>query len=293
MDFLAIGHKIKELRKQMKLSQEELAEGICTQAQISKLEKGDVFPYASTLYLISQKLGVDVNYFFDMGMTPRLDYVNEVINQLRNARRTMNYQEIRDIVVAEENNPLFKQHKRNYQLLLWHKGIYHYELYRDSVKSINILKDAILLTQTSNKVHSEREIEILLSIGVILFEEKQLKKALSTYKDAYQFVNTIPYLVDNTVKIRIYYNTARTLTRLQEYEKSNNFCLDGIEWCIQKSNLYLLGELHYHTGYNYELLGDLTLAEKYMEKAKLIFNLQNDTRFTSFISQKLDNWKTL
>ncbi|MBR8644357.1 helix-turn-helix transcriptional regulator [[Brevibacterium] frigoritolerans] len=54
---------MKELRKQIGLSQEELATGICTQAQISKIEKGDVYPYASTLYLISQRLGVDVNYF--------------------------------------------------------------------------------------------------------------------------------------------------------------------------------------------------------------------------------------
>ncbi|MDQ7861564.1 helix-turn-helix transcriptional regulator [Peribacillus frigoritolerans] len=38
--FFAVGQKIKELRKQIGLSQEELATGICTQAQISKIEKG-------------------------------------------------------------------------------------------------------------------------------------------------------------------------------------------------------------------------------------------------------------
>ena len=43
MDFSIIGQRIRELRKSLKLSQEELAEGICTQAQISKIEKGDVF----------------------------------------------------------------------------------------------------------------------------------------------------------------------------------------------------------------------------------------------------------
>ncbi|MED3909921.1 helix-turn-helix transcriptional regulator [Peribacillus simplex] len=39
MDFFAVGQKIKELRKQIGLSQEELASGICTQAQISKIER--------------------------------------------------------------------------------------------------------------------------------------------------------------------------------------------------------------------------------------------------------------
>ncbi|MDQ7861563.1 hypothetical protein RCO48_12960 [Peribacillus frigoritolerans] len=76
------------------------------------MKKGDVYPYASTLYLISQRLGVDVNYFFDIGMTPRLDYVEEVIYQLKIARRTRNYEEMQQIVKAEENSPLFLQNKK-------------------------------------------------------------------------------------------------------------------------------------------------------------------------------------
>ena len=86
----------------MGLSQEELANGICTQAQISKIEKGDVYPYATTLYLISQRLGVDVNYFFDIGTTPRLDYVQEVYKQLTYTRRNSNYEEMAQIVNSKK-----------------------------------------------------------------------------------------------------------------------------------------------------------------------------------------------
>ena len=117
MDFSVIGQRIRELRKSLKLSQEELAEGICTQAQISKIEKGDVFPYANTLYLISQKLGVDVNYFFEIGSTPRIDYVNEVIAQLKLARRKLQFEELERIISLEEKNPLFTQNGRNFQRL--------------------------------------------------------------------------------------------------------------------------------------------------------------------------------
>lgn len=54
-------------------------------------------------------------------MTPRLDYVEEVIYQLKIARRTRNYEEMQQIVKAEENSPLFLQNKKNHQLILWHK----------------------------------------------------------------------------------------------------------------------------------------------------------------------------
>ncbi len=182
MDFYAVGKKIKELRKNIGLSQEELAEGICTQAQISKIEKGIVFPYASTLYLISQKLGVDVNYFFDIGMTPRLDYVQEVSHQLKKARRTFNYDEIKQIVKAEELNPLFLQNNANLQILKWHKGIYEYELDKNVKKAIDTLSEAINLTHKNNKVYSERELEIFISIGIFYFNE-DLNRAEEVFQE--------------------------------------------------------------------------------------------------------------
>lgn len=289
MDFSAVGKKIKELRKQIGLSQGELANGICTQAQISKIENGDVYPYASTLYLISERLGVDVNYFFDIGLTPRLDYVQEVYKQLRITRRTMNYEEMKQIVEIEEKNPLFSQNKRNYQILLWHKGIYEHAMNHNLEKAIDILREAIALTQTTDKIFSEKELEIMLTIGVIYFEEKDLDNALKVYKTAFQAIKQLPYLNDISIKTRLYYNIARVLTRQEKYGESNQYCKEGIDWCIKWESLYLLGELHYHNGYNYELLENPTKAIALMEKAKLIFELQNDERFLRFINEKITN----
>jgi transcriptional regulator with XRE-family HTH domain len=287
MDFAVIGQKIRELRKNVGLSQEELAKGVCTQAQISKIEKGDVFPYASTLYLISRKLGVDVNYFFDIGMTPRLDYVQEVSRQLQKARRGIKYTEMRDIVTSEEDNPLFFNNNRNLQLLHWHKGIYQYELDKDIKKAERTLQESIMLTHTTDKVWTEREIEILLTIGVLYFEEENLQKALEIYQEVKKHVDTLPHLSDYTIKTRLYYNIARVLTRLKDLNQSNKYCMEAIEWCIQKDNMYLLGELHYHIGYNCELQNDKELAKKYMKKALTVFELQQDDKYIGFIKTKL------
>ncbi|MCP3739717.1 helix-turn-helix domain-containing protein [Rossellomorea sp. BNER] len=289
MNFAVVGQKIKELRKNIGISQEELSEGICTQAQISKIEKGDVYPYASTLYLISTKLGVDVNYFFDIGMTPRLDYVQEVSKQLIKARRNLEYIEMKEIVRTEEENPLFSNNKRNLQLLLWHKGIYQYELEKNISKAESSLRDAISLTHTSNKVWSERELEILLTIGVMYFEIGELENSFEIYQEVKEHLEILPYISDYTIKTRLYYNIARVLTRLRNLELSNEYCKDAIQWCIQKDNMYLLGELHYHMGYNLELQSDLEHAKKYMQKALTVFELQNDDKYIKFITKKIND----
>ncbi|MFD2683193.1 helix-turn-helix domain-containing protein [Bacillus seohaeanensis] len=288
MDFTLIAKKIKELRKNVGLSQKELAKGICTQAQISKIEKGVVFPYANTLYLISQKLGVDVNYFFDIGMTPRLDYVQEVNYQLKIARRNLDYEDIKEIVKAEENNPLFTQNKSNQQILMWHKGIYEYELDQDLEKAIETLSEAINLTHNKKqKIYTEKEIEILISIGVFYFNER-LKKSEEVFKEIMENVEMLPHLYDHTIKTRVFYNYARVLTRLEQFTKSIQYCEKGIAWCIEKDTMFLLGELHYQIGYNFELQENYREALKYMKKALIVFELQKDDKYISIIKGKIE-----
>ncbi|MGD7050739.1 helix-turn-helix transcriptional regulator [Rossellomorea marisflavi] len=126
MKLMDIGRKISELRMEMNLTQWDLAEGICTQASISLIEKGELDPNATTLYQIAKKLGGDVNYFFHIGSTPRLDYVYEVEKQLRELRIMQKYEDMMRIVKVEEKNPIFYRDHVRLQYLYWHKSIYYF-----------------------------------------------------------------------------------------------------------------------------------------------------------------------
>ena len=291
MDFSAIGKKIRELRKNIGLSQEDVAEGICTQAQISKIEKGIVYPYASTLYQISQKLGVDVNYFFDIGMTPRLDYIQEVENQLKVLRRSLQYEEMMDIIRIEVSNPLFSHNKKNLQLLLWHKGIYQFEVEKDHIKASATMEEAIKLTQVSSKVWSERELEILMTMGAFYINDDS-HKALEIFKEVNLHIEALPHLIDLTITTRLHYHIARVLTRIQKFDESIQYCKKGIQWCIQKDSMFALGELHYHIGYNYELKGELDLTKDYLNKALIVFELQNDDKYAQLLRNKINELTT-
>lgn len=288
MDFSAVGEKIKELRKQVGLSQKELSHNICTQAQISKIEKGEVLPLSSTLYLISQRLGIDVNYFFDIGTTPRLDYVLETSRQLKAARRSTDYNTIKQIVEMEENNPLFTRNKKHYQILLWHKAIYVYEIEKELDRASQLIDEAIQLT--FDTIYIEKEIEIFISKGIFYYEDGKIEESLNIYCEALDHLKNIPHLQDDTIKSRLYFNIAKSLTDLKQYEKSISFCKDGIDWAINRDNLYLLAHFHYHIGYNYELQDDFTRASSYMKEALMIFQLVKDNRYTDYIQHKIDQW---
>jgi transcriptional regulator with XRE-family HTH domain len=286
VDYSVIGKKIKELRKGVHLTQGELAEGICTQALISRIEKGDIYPSATALYQISKKLGVDVNYFFEIGTTPRLDYVQEVERQLRKLRVKHHYEEMMDIVKVEEKNPNFTQSDSNMQLLLWHRAIYTQEVKKDKKNARFLLHQALALTYDNKKALSEREMEIMLSLGVIEFSEEDYDGALDYYEQVKNGLKVSKQLHDKAIKTRLLYNIARLYTRLGKYQESNKSCKEAIKWSIDEENMYALGHLHYHVGYNYELLKKYKNALPYFEKAILIFELQDEHIYLDYLRKR-------
>jgi transcriptional regulator with XRE-family HTH domain len=286
VDYSLIGKKIKELRKVVGLTQGELGEGICTQALISRIEKGDIYPNATALYQISKKLGVDVNYFFEIGTTPRLDYIQEVERQLKKLRVKLKFEELMEMVKAEEKNPIFIKDNENLQLLLWHKGIYIFEVEKKREEAISTFYKAFHLTYDQKKALSEREMEILLSIGALEFSGKNYNQSFDIYNRVTKGLKTSIKLNDKSIKTRLLYNIARVLTRLGKYRESIERCEEAIKWCLEEEHLYGLGQLHYHIGYNYELEESYDKALEYLDQSFLIFEMLRDEKYLTYLIKK-------
>ncbi|WP_282138623.1 helix-turn-helix domain-containing protein [Rossellomorea aquimaris] len=291
MDYSVIGKKIKELRKVVGLTQGELADGICTQALISRIEKGDIYPSATSLYQISKKLGVDVNYFFEIATTPRLEYVKEVERQLKKLRVKLKYDEIIEIVQTEEKNPLFLKDETNLQLLYWHRGIYVNEVDQNKEEALSILEKALSLTYNKKKAMSEREMNIFISMGILEFSRHNYDRAIEIYQGVNDALTYNDQLHDKSIKTRLLYNIARVLTRLGNYHESIQYCEEGIRWIIQEENLYGFAQLNYHIGYNLELQERYQEALPYLDKAAMLFDIQYNPKLSNFIKGNIEKIK--
>jgi transcriptional regulator with XRE-family HTH domain len=291
MDYSVIGTKIKEMRKMVGLTQGDLAEGICTQALISRIEKGDIYPSATALYQIAVKLGVDINYFFEIGTTPRLDYIREVERQLKYLRDTWNYKGMMDVVKAEEKNPLFYKDNDKLQLLYWHKAIYLYEEKKETESAFTLLHKAYHLTAHPKKAMSEREMQILSTIGTFHASLHHHDEALDYYHRVETAVKTTEHLQEKVIKTKLFCSTARVLTRCERFEESTVYCLKAIKWCFEEELLWGLGELHYQIGYNYELMNDIEKALFYMQRAFHMFELRDEKIHIDFVGKKMEEMR--
>ena len=282
MTYSNLGLEIKALRRIRGFSQEELSKKICSQAQISKIEKGDVYPLAPTLYEIAIRLGVDINYFFERALMERHDYVEEVYSQIREATNQQNYQKVFEIVQTEKKNPLYHHHLEFKQFIMWHAGICKYHLEHDTKNTFDLLNEALKLTHTG-KFYSEREIEILNSKGVIHLLTEEYVTAIDLYQRLLEEHDRLRYERDRTIKIRLFYNFAKALNKNKDYESSILICHNGIKDCITKKSMYLYGHLYFQLGYNYFQTDRKEKANQYFSKAYTIFDLQDEEELKKHI----------
>ncbi|APH03531.1 helix-turn-helix domain-containing protein [Bacillus weihaiensis] len=280
-----IGHVIKGLRKSMNLSQQQLAEGICTQAQISKIENSNEIPSSLILYKLSRKLGVDMNYFFEIAETPRLDYVRDVYKMIRFYIRERDYESVSTIVKQEKKNPLFQtvEHK---QFLLWHEGVCEFYLYGNKQLSMAKINEALFMTYKDDRSSmKEREIEIGNSLAILYKEREKYEQALGLYTKLLQSIKNLDGLKDESIQLRIYYGIAKAYTDIREYQKSLYFVNKGIQIAMKLETMYLLGELYFQCGSNHYRLGDVVNGDKYVRKSRTLFELQGKVEMVNVVDE--------
>lgn len=282
-----IGNNIKKLRKQAQLTQVELADGIGTQAQISKIEQGLVIPLSTTLYEIAEKLGVDIHGFFEQAYEPQSNYLKEVKYQIRKEIRNRNYEEVERILTFEGKNNVF-QSDYDYQFFLWHKGIIEFYIYQKREKSIAFLEEAFKLTnKNKDTVTTLQEVEILNSIAIIYNEIQDYQQSIQKYKQAIRHFRGMMEITDRRVEIRLYYGLAKSLFKNQYYGESIDYCKKGINVCINEEILYLLGELYYEQGQNYQALQKVQLAHHAYRTAKQLFQIGRRPAFEKVVDEKI------
>ncbi|WP_416147479.1 helix-turn-helix domain-containing protein [Salipaludibacillus sp. HK11] len=284
-----IGNKIKELRTFFKISQSELSKGICTQALISQIESGETIPTSEILYKISTRLGTDMNYFFTITKTPSQDYARLVIEDLDQAVRLTNYEEVLRIVKVEKKNPLFK-HPQLQQLLLWREAICSFQLNHDLANALRLIDEALSLTESTGKNLSEDKMKILNSKAILLSQSNQSKEANRIIEQLLKEIRTSPLLKKPRIAINICYNGSKTSISLGKVEEAIKRAEQGIKLCLKHEELYLLGELFYQKGECLYLQSDkkIEAAVKLMKDALWIFGQTENKPFYDLVEAEIN-----
>ncbi|MDR4290972.1 helix-turn-helix domain-containing protein [Bacillus cereus] len=287
MEFYDLGITIKELRIKKNISQSELCHGICSQSQISKIEKGMIYPSSILLYQLSERLGIDPNNIFALTQNKKFKYVENVKYVIKDCLKQKQYKELYEIVKKEKDEKNF-QAKEDKQFLLWHEAIAVFEVNRSIKNALKLLNNALKLTLTNSDFLSEREIDIMQTMAIFYAENKEYEKSITILGRCLTNFNKLDFPRDKEIKLKIMLNLAKCLGMTYQYEEAVKYIDKGIKLAINLNTLYLLGELYYLKGWNllrFKQQNEEDIANN-MKKALFIFELTEKETLIKMVKEK-------
>ncbi|WP_341518327.1 helix-turn-helix domain-containing protein [Bacillus paramobilis] len=286
MEFYDLGITIKELRMKKNISQSELCHEICSQSQISKIEKGMIYPSSILLYQLSERLGIDPNHIFALTQNKKLKYVENVKYVMRDCTKQKQYNELYEIVKQEKNENNFKL-KEDKQFLIWHEAIAIFHVNKSIKTALNLLNSALKLTVTNVDFLSEREIDIMQSMAIFHGANKEYEKSITILRRCLTNFNKLDFPRDKEIKLKIIFNLAKILGHANQHEEAIKYNDMGIKLAINLNTLYLLGELYYGKGWNLlrlEQYDEEDVADN-MKKALFIFELTEKENLIKIVKE--------
>ena len=270
---ILLASRLKERRKALKMSQKELAEGVCKQGQISRIENGEYTPGSELLYALSRKLRVSMDYFFD-------EQVQDEKNELENFR-----------LVAEN---FISQ--RDYSSL---KYLYNLESKSSSHLSLSDkmylewIQTLVLFYCDNNKLEAVSKLEKLIKEKNIS-EINYLRFSNTLFNFYYDIddLNQFNEIRDNLEKrvnnliihtieelelsIKFNYNISRYLWLQNNVEDALNKISETIRICKRYRSNYLLADLYLLLGNASASFGNIDEVRDYYAKAKFLYNLDGN-----------------
>lgn len=285
---ILLASRLKERRKALKMSQKELAEGICKQGQISRIENGEYTPGSELLYALSRKLRVSMDYFFD-------EQVQDEKNELENFRL------VAEIFISQRDYPSLK-----YLYNLESKSSSHLSL--SDKMYLEWIQTLVLFYCDNNKLEAVSKLEKLIKEKNIS-EINYLRFSNTLFNFYYDIddLNQFNEIRDNLEKrvnnliihtieelelsIKFNYNISRYLWLQNNVEDALNKISETIRICKRYRSNYLLADLYLLLGNASASFGNIDEVRDYYTKAKFLYNLDGNQEMSlkveHYLAEKL------
>ncbi|MDX1259460.1 helix-turn-helix domain-containing protein [Exiguobacterium sp. K1] len=276
-----IGLALRRLRKKHNLTQKDLANGICSQAEISKIESGTHSPTVDLLFALSRRLQVPITVFLDHTeqQTSMRLIDDSFLSRFRNKDFNAIFNETKTFIESSSNN---------IELSLLYKYYFHLCAYR--LNKTDFRTCIIELQNLSDKYSTiyyspDMIVRIKAAIANIYYENKSYKHSLRVYEEILRLNFDNDEMILN--KIRIQYNFSKILIELKKPETALTYVNDGIKQSIKFKDMSLLGQLLFQKGACLELINSSfkSTSEVY-QKAYLLFELLDMTEYKQIMLEK-------
>lgn len=254
---MSLATRLKNKRKELKLSQKELAEGICEQGQISRMEQGKYSPGSELLFQLSKRLNVSMNYFFEdteVSSLENIDKFKELSRKFLDQRDYESLQYIYELEKAKRSRLSIKD-----QLYLdWIDTLVQFHYYKHQTEAVAKL-EKILSSMKKSDFYYLQLGNTLANFYFDLGQEDNYQELYKMLKENIRSLS-VQNLEQLELLIKFRYNYCRYLWLHEQISEAIEEITDTIAICRKYDSSYRLADL-------YCLLGNI--SEGFAEKDRI------------------------
>lgn len=291
------GNVLKELRLKKQLSQEKLADGICTKRQLIRIEQNENLPTGFLLSALSKKLNENLEPFLLFANHENPMEVIELKQQLDYYFYEKDFVPLMELIdqyrSLHPNPPVDFQ-----QYLGWYEGVAKFHLPQYESPTIEYYIDLLKLTMNFTNLEEA-------CIGFRTLNELNIIHTIITL---FYIINNklveasqlLPLIIENYLKYyhkydinllgRMYYNLANVNYCLDYYDKALEVCETGIKTCLHERSFAVVADLFMCKG---SILADQGLMEEATTCAKFFVTLYEMQGKRNQIERVIEQYKAL
>lgn len=222
----------------MKMSQSTLADGICSQPMISRLENNQFNISYDELSRIIERLNMTHKelWYFEEDTDSK-----KMRRRLDEARSLGQFDVIEKIIKEEKNEDYWSASIELEAYFYWHHGLLSYVKYKDSDMALRAIDEALKRSEGNHLMRMSLP-EIYITKGNIFNDQDILD--LDCYKAAEQSYRNLGISL-HKLEMKILYNMIRTNCRRNEYTSVIRDCNKAINILDKNDSLYLICEIYY------------------------------------------------
>lgn len=281
MAVFQLGPVIKNRREELGLTQEDLADGICSVPTLSRIENGERMPTKNHFDMLMQRLGYS-DMYIDF-YTNRQDFqIHELKNKIQRAYILGDYEHARNILkefesLDVERTQIDQQFLMLYQVLLYKENYSNEEM-------LVLFEDALHLT--CPRYDCDRIPHVLSYVEIILLNNIAVNYDLAGNRDhAISILMSLKTFYDCHVvseeeslrtRLMILYNLSKYLGQAKRYDECIGICDSGIQLARRTGRCQLLSLTLYNRGWallNRGKPGDKESAKDSLKQAYQFANI--------------------
>ena len=283
-----LASRFRSRRLELKLSQSELAEGICKQGQISRIEKGKYNPGSDILYKLAQKLNVPMEYFFDENILADSSMLGNFIDLSKKLLNQRDYFSLKYLYNLEkEKNHKLPLYDQSY--LSWIESIILFHC--DNKKTEAIKKLETLLNKMSE---SDRDYFMFLNSLLNFYSYIDLENEKIS-GEMYQKIiiplekSNISIMENFELLVKVRYNYCRYLWIDNQIKEAISEILKTIDICKKFNHFYLLPDLFCLLGNVSEGFAKKDEVKKYFKLSETLYSLSGNEKMALTIENYIKN----